>query len=105
MDKDEKIKSEKEREERIHEENLKKKREKEDHLTIKTQTEISQEKAPNKNKNIEKETQIEYSPKYRRELKASFIRIMQKIISAIKMTKEDNEKYIYFLREILPILM
>ena len=84
MDKNEKIKSEKEREEIIHEEYFKKKREKEDHLTIKTQIEIPQAKAPNKNKNIEKETQLEYSTKYRKQLKASFIRIMQKIISAIK---------------------
>ena len=55
MDKDEKIKTEKERGERIHEENFKKKREKEHYRTIKTQTELSQEKAPKKKKkNIKK---------------------------------------------------
>ena len=54
MDKDEQIKTKKQRGERIHEENLKK--EKEDYQTIKTQTEISQEKAPKKNRKIEKKT-------------------------------------------------
>ena len=54
MDKDEKIKAEKQRRERIHEENQKKKKEKEDHMTIKTQAELSQEKAPKKNRNIKK---------------------------------------------------
>ena len=55
VDKDENIKTEKQRGERIHEENLKKKKEKEDYRTIKTQTEISQENAPKK-KNLKKET-------------------------------------------------
>ena len=59
-------------------ENQKKKREKEDHMTIKTQEELSQEKAPKMNRNIIGETQIERSEKCRREETASFIRMMQK---------------------------
>ena len=75
MEKDEKIKSEKEGEERLHEEYIKKKKEIEDHLIIKTKTEISQEKIK-KNKNI-KETKVEYSYPKRKRPRASFIRIMQ----------------------------
>ena len=66
------------------------KKEKKDHLLIKTQTEISQEKLKKKNKNIIKETQVEFSDTRRKQLKASFIRIMHKIIAAIKMTPEEN---------------
>ena len=47
--------------------NQKKKKEKEDHMTIKTQEELSQEKAPKMNRNIIGETQIERSEKCRRE--------------------------------------
>ena len=63
VDKDEKIEAEKQQEERIHIENQKKKKEKEDHMTIKTEAELSQEKALKKNRNIIIETQIEHSDK------------------------------------------
>ena len=85
------------------EENLKKKREKEDHLTMKTQTEISQEKEPNKNKKIEKETHEEYSEKQRRVKRRCYTRIMHNIINARKMTSEEMEKYIKSINETLPL--
>ena len=74
-------------------------------MTIKTQEELSQEKAPKMNRNIIGETQIERSEKCRREKTASFIRIMQKILSAIKITVAETEKYIIFLIKTLPTLL
>ena len=70
-------------------------------MTIQTQEELSQEKAPKKNRNIIRETHIERSEKCRREKTASFIRIMHKILSAIKMTVAETDKYIIFLLKIL----
>ena len=48
---------------------------------------------------------MEYSDKKRKRLRACFIRIMNKIIGAIKMTPQEMEKYVYFMKEILPTLM
>ena len=36
---------------------------------------------------------------------ASFIRIMKKMLSAIKMTTNETEKYIFFLMVTLPTLL
>ena len=80
---------------KIHTKNQKEKKKKETKNTIKTQAELSKAKAPRINKNLERETQIERSDKKRREHTAAYIRIMQNIISAIKMTPEETQKYIY----------
>ena len=70
----------------------------------KTQVELSKAKAPRINKNLERETQIERSNKKRREHTAAYIRIMQNIISAIKMTPLETENYINFMINTLPTL-
>ena len=73
-------------------------------MTIKTQEELSKEKAPKKNRNLVSEMQIERSNKYRREKTAGFIRIMQNILSAIKMTMSETKNYIRFMLKALPTL-
>ena len=50
------------------------------------------------------ETQIERSNKSRREKTAGFIRIMQNILSAIKMTMSETKNYIRFMLNTLPTL-
>ena len=46
---------------------------------------------------------MEYSEKQRRVKRRCYIRIMNKIINAIKMTTEEMEKYIKFINETLPL--
>ena len=52
-----------------------------------------------------RETQIECSAKCRSEKTAGFVRIMQNILSAIKMTISEKEKYIKFMINTLPTLL
>ena len=49
-----------------------------------------------------KQKQVEYSEKQRRVKRRCFIRIMNNIISAIKLTSDEMDKYVYFITEILP---
>ena len=80
------------------------KKRKETKNTIKTQSELSKAKVPRINKKLETEIQIERSAKKRREHTAAYIRIMQQIISAIKMTQLETKNFIDFLINTLPTL-
>ena len=78
------------RTEKQHTENLTKKKEKEDKNRIKTQAELSKYKVPKLNKNLVTKIQIERSATKRRQLTAAYKRLMLSIISAEKLTPEEE---------------
>ena len=58
-----------------------------------------------KSQPVEKETHVEYSESHMRSRRRCFIRIMNDIINAIKMTPKELEEYVQFMVWTIPLIM